>query len=365
MTNTTLSDTGVTDVRRQFIAQPVAVAIASSAALSLADEIARDVRLTTLPLVGTNPRAAARVILSRFDNAGIDTKGLNAILADLKARGLIQQFFRLAHPRNSSELAPWLAAHGIGWSSVLEYYEWQPSDSLDVFFGVVAGVFHSLYEDVKMVGSLIISAAEAVIHYKEIMPKIRAVLDRAVVLQVAGLYSAFNTALSKGIAAAPAEYLRIVIGGLPPALNMSGAFDSIKISFKAWMKELEDRIMRLEFFQAGMQIGNALGLVLSMIEAGIGFVKIFPKLVGKSARAISSLPARLKAIRKSPNANAEAKALSAEFRALDGLDSAQDITATRKLPPGVARADLHTVIKRGGSLETKNGTQILWVDCPL
>ena len=140
----------------------------------LATEIAGCVRRGSTAFASS--RAEAKVALSLLREAEIDAPRLYALMWELKRLELAKGFLRLAHPKNSDELLPFLIQRGIGWTDLVDNYEWEVSDSIDVFFGVVLGVFGSMVEGIVGLANLTVDAAKAAAERPEVLVRVAAAI---------------------------------------------------------------------------------------------------------------------------------------------------------------------------------------------
>ncbi|MEQ1712789.1 MAG: hypothetical protein ABL908_15495 [Hyphomicrobium sp.] len=316
---------------------------------------------------GGRDRAIAAAVLSRLREANLDNAGVSALLEDLRLCGRLTAFLELAHPKRSTELAQWLQAKGIPWTVIIDNYEWRLTDSLDVFFGVLAGFGGQVLTDVTDLAHFIADSTVRVVKSPEVLLKAMNAMrpEFWMTLHLAGLDSAVRSAFDQGLTSAPSAYARTVLSVLPEKFSLTGLLDglgeALKQSAKEWKEQLSDLIGRLEFFKAGIHIGRVVGMVVDAVEAGVGLVKLFPKLALAGAKLLKDLPARLRALSKSVDAPQKAAALVAELQQSGAMDTVVALPGGR-LPPGVTKSDL-MIARAKGMLEKPDGSFTVWPAC--
>jgi hypothetical protein len=352
----------MSDPARDFVEGAAARALAPGTAPALVGQLAAAVRRAEA-VWDSRPRAEAEVVLSLLRADDPDPARLNACLAELERLGRLPGFLRLAQPRNSSDLLPWLVARGMDRGLLIRHYEWGLTDSLDVFFGLLLGVAGSVVEDLKGLLDLGLDAAKAAARNPDVAARIALLLTGpgGAALHAAGLQSAVRTALTEGATAAPGAYFQAVFGVAAPALSLSGAIDAIGQKASEWSAELDRLLGQLEFFKVGIHLGRALGLILGLAEAGVGLAKLFPALARRGRALAAALPAKIAALPARADPAAAAR-LVREARAVDAASALPDL---RRLPDGVTAEDLARAVRSGALQETPNGRRALWIPCSL
>lgn len=215
----------------------------------------------------------AALVVSKLNEARppFSPMDVRELIDVLSQRGRLPDFLRLAHPDHGKDFKNWLIAHGVDWDYVLMHYDSQAKDSIDFFAGFMLGAACSIatmkiFEALFKVGTVAIGAG------LKWFSALRA-SERVVIVATTGVVITDRVT--------PAQICEIVSTIAKSAIPM------LKQAANTWVKEFDDAIYSLEFFKAGLKLGEAVPQVLDLVGLLNGTLHLTADIVEKAVIQIS------------------------------------------------------------------------------